>query len=225
MIFSSHINRSFCTIMQSSLTKSPSSVTRSDNVGELVILHTSQNGSLDMSATLGLVEMRNILKVYQAHYRIDSSRRQPLLTLPGYQMTFAAELLMGPVITSVKISILWFYYKAFVTGQDVLKKRLIRGTVVACLMWFIGVTFFIIFSCHHIYVYWDMFGQAPYCMKLRPLSARLRDIKLIPRCSHSRNSYTYLMAPADAKKQQVKSFSCIPSRHFVSSTCSDPNLI
>lgn len=80
------------------------------------------------------------------------------------QMTFVAELLMGMVITSVKVSILWFYYKAFVTGQDIFKKRLIQGTIVACLLWFIGVTFFIIFSCNPIHAYWDMFGQAPYCM-------------------------------------------------------------
>ncbi|KAG6361099.1 hypothetical protein INS49_009323 [Diaporthe citri] len=105
------------------------------------ILHTSQYGSLDASVLLGIDEMRNILK-----------------------MTFIAELLMGMVITSVKISILWFYYKAFVTGQDLFKKRLIQGTMVACLMWFIGVTFFIIFNCHPINAFWDMFGQAPYCM-------------------------------------------------------------
>lgn len=78
-------------------------------------------------------------------------------------MTFAAELLMGMVITSVKISILWFYYKAFVTPQDRLKKHVIRGTMAACLVWFICVTFFIIFTCNPIHAYWDMFGQAPYC--------------------------------------------------------------
>lgn len=70
---------------------------------------------------------------------------------------------MGMVITSVKISILWFYYKAFVTGQDNSNKRLIQGTMVACILWFLGVTFFIIFGCNPIHAYWDMFGQAPYC--------------------------------------------------------------
>ena len=82
----------------------------------------------------------------------------------GGQMTFIAEILMGFVITSVKISILWFYYKAFVTGQDVFKKRLIQGSMVACVLWLIGVTFFIIFACNPINAFWDMFGQAPYCM-------------------------------------------------------------
>lgn len=70
---------------------------------------------------------------------------------------------MGMVITSVKISILWFYYKAFVTRQDVHKRRLIQGTMLACLIWFVCITFFIVFTCHPSHAYWDQFGVAPYC--------------------------------------------------------------
>lgn len=70
---------------------------------------------------------------------------------------------MGMVITSVKISILWFYYKAFVTGQENFNMRLIQGTMVACVIWFLGVTFFIIFSCNPIHAYWDMFSLPAYC--------------------------------------------------------------
>lgn len=65
----------------------------------------------------------------------------------------------------VKLSILLFYWKVFaVNNGNAFNQRIIQVTTVACIAWLIIVTFVLVFQCHPIHAYWDMFAQEPYCM-------------------------------------------------------------
>lgn len=73
-------------------------------------------------------------------------------------------ILYGIAITTVKFSILWFYWELFATSGGVTHKRIIQVAAVACTIWFLVVTFLVIFQCTPIHAYWDKFAQPPYCM-------------------------------------------------------------
>lgn len=76
------------------------------------------------------------------------------------------EIIFGLGLTTVKLSILSFYWKAFAanSGINTLNKRIIQSLAVTCVIWFIIVTFIIIFQCHPIHAFWDEFAQPPHCM-------------------------------------------------------------
>lgn len=75
------------------------------------------------------------------------------------------EILFGVVITTVKLSILLFYRKVFATNSgNTLNQRIIQVMAVTCIVWFVTVTFVVIFQCHPIHAYWDQFAMPPYCM-------------------------------------------------------------
>lgn len=75
------------------------------------------------------------------------------------------EILFGIVLTTVKLSILWFYWKVFATnsGQNV-NKRMIQAAAILCVVWFLTATFVVVFQCKPINAYWNNFAQAPYCL-------------------------------------------------------------
>lgn len=75
------------------------------------------------------------------------------------------EILFGVVLTIVKLSILWFYWKVFATnsGHNI-NKRIIQAAAILCVIWFIIVTFIVVFQCHPIDAYWNQLAQPPNCM-------------------------------------------------------------
>lgn len=79
-------------------------------------------------------------------------------------MTYATEILFGLVITTVKLSILWFYYTIFAVPNSAFNKSIIKGTAVICVVWFLIVNFLVVFQCTPVHAYWDMLAMAPYCI-------------------------------------------------------------
>jgi hypothetical protein len=77
-------------------------------------------------------------------------------------MVFISELLFGATITAVKISTLSFYYSIFSVSQNFARAIFITGTL--CLVWFIIVTFIIIYQCKPISAFWDQLALPPYCL-------------------------------------------------------------
>ncbi|KAI1080985.1 hypothetical protein F5B20DRAFT_538104 [Whalleya microplaca] len=75
---------------------------------------------------------------------------------------YILEILFGFGITSVKISILWFYHTIFAVHRTL--RRVIQGVTVACVLWFIVATFVIVFQCHPVEAYWEHFVSPPYCL-------------------------------------------------------------
>ncbi|KAI1812333.1 hypothetical protein GGS20DRAFT_28203 [Poronia punctata] len=109
------------------------------------IYNVSGYHAFDSDPLLGLSEVRNLL-----------------LT------SFILEILLSLVITAVKISILWFYHSLF--GRDVVAKRWIYGTGVACILWFLVAIFaLIIFQCNPVDAYWNMFMSPLLCMDAKKL--------------------------------------------------------
>lgn len=80
------------------------------------------------------------------------------------QLTYALMILYGIAITTVKFSILVFYWELFATSGGVTHKRIIQVAAVACTIWFLVVNFLVIFQCTPVHAYWDKFAQPPYCM-------------------------------------------------------------
>lgn len=80
------------------------------------------------------------------------------------QLTYALMILYGIAITTVKFSILVFYWELFATSSGVTHKKIIRVAAVACTIWFLVVNFLVIFQCTPIHAHWDKFAQPPYCM-------------------------------------------------------------
>jgi len=68
---------------------------------------------------------------------------------------------MGCVITSAKLSILYFYHSIFAVYRTIMKA--IYGTAAVYIIWFIIVTFVFIFQCKPVDAYWNMLGQPPAC--------------------------------------------------------------
>jgi hypothetical protein len=74
---------------------------------------------------------------------------------------------MGCVITSAKLSILWFYHPIFAVYPKI--RMIIYATGITCIVWFIIVTFVFIFQCTPVDAYWKMLGQPPACHKSQDL--------------------------------------------------------
>jgi hypothetical protein len=75
---------------------------------------------------------------------------------------------MGCVITSAKLSILWFYQPIFAVYSRISKA--IYATIMACIVWFMIVTFIFIFQCGSSPdTYWKMLGQPPMCFESQKL--------------------------------------------------------
>ena len=78
------------------------------------------------------------------------------------QATFIIEIIMGCVITPVKLSILWFYHTIFALNPTV--RKVIYATAAACCVWFIIVTFVLVFQCSPVDAYWNMLARPPACL-------------------------------------------------------------
>lgn len=69
---------------------------------------------------------------------------------------------MSCVITTVKFSILWFYYSIF--GVSPNTRRAIYATGVICIIWFFIAVFpLIVFQCSPVDAYWNQFNLPPAC--------------------------------------------------------------
>lgn len=44
-------------------------------------------------------------------------------------------------------------------------KRAVVVTAIVCIVWFIVVTFVIIFQCNPVHAYWEHFDLPPYCQE------------------------------------------------------------
>ncbi|KAI0021285.1 hypothetical protein F4780DRAFT_297052 [Xylariomycetidae sp. FL0641] len=75
---------------------------------------------------------------------------------------YVNEILFGCGITSIKLSLLWFYYNLF--SIKPIMRRVIQGTGVACAMWFLTVTFVVIFQCTPVQALWKQGASLEYCL-------------------------------------------------------------
>ncbi|KAG6354181.1 hypothetical protein INS49_004785 [Diaporthe citri] len=111
---------------------------------QYVILNVSVDGSYDYNHSV----MQNVEQ-----------------TMNLFKLTYALEILFGIAITTVKFSILWFYWELFATSGGVThNKRIIQVAAVACTIWFLVMNFLVIFQCIPIHAYWDKLAQPLYCM-------------------------------------------------------------
>ncbi|KAI1299036.1 hypothetical protein F5Y03DRAFT_254316 [Xylaria venustula] len=77
---------------------------------------------------------------------------------------FLIEILFTLAISSVKLSILWFYHSIFHVKPIV--NRLIFGVGVICIIWFLIAIFpLIIFQCHPVDALWNQFDAPPACLE------------------------------------------------------------
>lgn len=82
--------------------------------------------------------------------------------------SFILEILFSFVITSVKIGILWLYHTLF--GISKLAKKLIYGTGILCILWFIIAIFvLIVFQCRPVDAYWNEFMSPAKCFDAKRL--------------------------------------------------------
>ena len=71
--------------------------------------------------------------------------------------------MFGVVITTTKLSILWFYYTIFATGTQRGNKWAIIGVAIVCAVWFLITEPLVVLQCHPIHDLWDSFGLSPTC--------------------------------------------------------------
>ncbi|KAI1121816.1 hypothetical protein F5Y10DRAFT_288007 [Nemania abortiva] len=105
-----------------------------------VIFNVSHSYALDPDPSLGLTEAKNLAK-----------------------LSYTTELLFGFGITTIKLSILWFYHNLF--SVDKALQRIIRGTIVLSIVWFVVATLVIAFQCMPVEAYWENFDTPPYCLE------------------------------------------------------------
>ncbi|KAK6065011.1 integral membrane protein [Seiridium cupressi] len=103
------------------------------------ICNTSAYGAFDFATTTDLVELQNLLKV-------------------GFQV----EILFGTGLSVVKFSILAFYYELF--HVHIVMRRIVVGTAVVCLAWFIASTLLIVLQCTPPQAFWETFLSPQYCL-------------------------------------------------------------
>ncbi|KAI1468737.1 uncharacterized protein F4812DRAFT_424513 [Daldinia caldariorum] len=104
------------------------------------IFNVSIAHAFDFNPAFGISEVLNILKV-----------------------SYAAELIFTSGITSIKLSILWFYYNLFAVNHRL--RLVIKVVGVVCIIWFLVAIFVLIFQCNPIQAYWEQFAQPPYCLE------------------------------------------------------------
>jgi hypothetical protein len=78
-------------------------------------------------------------------------------------LVYTDELLFGFGITSIKISILWFYHNVFSVHQTL--DRVIKAATAVCLLWLTVATLVIAFQCKPVQAYWEHFDLPPYCLE------------------------------------------------------------
>ncbi|KAI1361986.1 hypothetical protein F5Y08DRAFT_313337 [Xylaria arbuscula] len=104
------------------------------------IFNVSQYRALDPDPRLGYDEATNLAK-----------------------LVYTNELLFGFGITSIKLSILWFYYDLFSVDRALL--RVIQATAAICVVWFVVATLVIALQCMPVRAYWEHFDLPPYCLE------------------------------------------------------------
>ncbi|XDG03991.1 hypothetical protein ABKA04_003606 [Annulohypoxylon sp. FPYF3050] len=102
------------------------------------IFNTSQFHAFDPNPAYGLTELVNLSK-----------------------MSFIAEILFGTSLTSIKLSILLFYDTLFSINDKTL--RVTRATAALCIIWYLIVTFIIVFQCEPVSAYWETIDSPMYC--------------------------------------------------------------
>ncbi|KAI6081657.1 hypothetical protein F4821DRAFT_23082 [Hypoxylon rubiginosum] len=105
-----------------------------------VIYHISRFHSIDLDLTLG-----------QAQF------------LAAEKMAYITEIIYTFGITSVKISLLWYYHIIF--AVDRILRWSILATGIACLLWFLVFLFVIVFQCKPIDAVWTHFNVKGYCIQ------------------------------------------------------------
>ncbi|KAI1740711.1 hypothetical protein F4680DRAFT_417575 [Xylaria scruposa] len=104
------------------------------------IFNVSQFHAFDLDPSLGLTEAINIAR-----------------------LSYMAEILFGVGLTSIKLSILWFYYLLF--SINPILKPIIRATAAICVLWFVVATLVIIFQCKPIQAYWEQLDSPVFCLE------------------------------------------------------------
>nr|ALM31996.1 decarboxylase_GME8373 [Daldinia eschscholzii IFB-TL01] len=79
------------------------------------------------------------------------------------EISYADELIFTSGISSIKLSILWFYYNIFAVNTRL--RIVIKIVGVACITWFLVAIFVLIFQCSPIDAYWEKFALPPYCLE------------------------------------------------------------
>jgi hypothetical protein len=78
-------------------------------------------------------------------------------------MAFAAEIVFGCGITSIKLSILGLYNHLFSINKKT--QRVIHVVGAVAIAWFIAATLVIIFQCKPISAYWETVASSEYCLQ------------------------------------------------------------
>ncbi|KAI1171851.1 hypothetical protein F4777DRAFT_590929 [Nemania sp. FL0916] len=104
------------------------------------IFNVSQCHAFDLDVRLGAVELTNLAK-----------------------FSYINELLYGPGITAVKLSILWFYYNLFSVDQAL--RRVIQAASVVCIIWLIVISLVVAFQCNPVEEFWKHPGMSPHCVE------------------------------------------------------------
>lgn len=121
-----------------------------------------------LSAVLLYVQSALIIMFIKKHgaYSIG-----PPLTAEGsaelLKMTWIEEFLFSGILTSVKLSILWFYYIIFYIDRTF--RRMIIVTTSICILWFVVVLFLIIFQCNPMDAFWTKQFFSQYCIDITKL--------------------------------------------------------
>jgi hypothetical protein len=78
------------------------------------------------------------------------------------KFSYASEILFTSIITTVKLSILWFYYVLF--GIQRSSRLLLHAASIICIIWFLLVGPIIIFQCRPVHAFWTEFENGPKCL-------------------------------------------------------------
>ncbi|KAI2620179.1 hypothetical protein GGS26DRAFT_571470 [Hypomontagnella submonticulosa] len=104
------------------------------------IFNVSEYHALDADPSLGTTEFMNLLK-----------------------WSYIDEIVGGFSITSIKLSILWFYYTIFAVYTTL--RRVIQATALVCVIWLIIASFVVIFQCTPIDAYWLNLDDPSHCLE------------------------------------------------------------
>ncbi|KAI1464013.1 uncharacterized protein F4812DRAFT_444203 [Daldinia caldariorum] len=78
------------------------------------------------------------------------------------RISWICEFTFGGVITTVKLSILWFFYSIFSVNKTFQKTTYIAAAL--CILWFIITTFIILFQCDPIDAFWNQLNSPLFCI-------------------------------------------------------------
>ncbi|KAI0404732.1 hypothetical protein F4802DRAFT_566097 [Xylaria palmicola] len=78
-------------------------------------------------------------------------------------LSYITELIFTVGNTTIKLSILWFYFSLFSINRTL--RPVIQATAVVCVVWFVVAGLVVVLQCQPVQAFWEQLDSPVYCLE------------------------------------------------------------